>query len=79
MTGSVAVATMKQKQKQLEMDDNFQVPRWSLRGFARAACSFLPLFPVQLAFDVSNGQQYLSEMATRFYNLREPLLSILLT
>ena len=34
---------------------------------------FLPLFPIQLAFDVSSDRQYLWEMATRFCNLREPL------
>ena len=35
---------------------------------------FLPLFPIQLAIEVSVGQQYCWELATKFYKLREPLL-----
>ena len=34
---------------------------------------FLPLFPVQPAFNIISGRQYLREMATRFCKLREPL------
>ena len=34
---------------------------------------FLPLFPIQPAFNVSGGHQDLGEMATRFCKLWEPL------
>ena len=35
---------------------------------------FLPLLPLQPAFNVSSGWQYLWEVATRFCKLQEPLL-----
>ena len=35
---------------------------------------FLPLFPIQPAFDISTGQKYLWEMAKRLYKLQEPLI-----
>ena len=33
----------------------------------------MPLFPIQPAFNITSGRQYLWEMAIRFCKLREPL------
>ena len=38
-----------------------------------SSSQFLPLFPLQSAFEISTGQYYLGKMATRFCKLREPL------